>query len=150
MPPSPDGPEQSTLSLYATDANGSTVQLEAIRGRRYRERFWTMFESTTHQVATFDRPACYHRALLAMMTLADPIQYRRISAREIAECSAMSMNSAERALAMLEADKVVLTNGAATGAKARRLNNRLCWASTADRHGMTEPDPEVIDSRGRG
>jgi hypothetical protein len=150
MASSADGPERSTLALYTTDASGATVQLEAVKQRRYRERFWTMFQTATEQVAAFDRPACYHRALLALLTLADPIQFRRISAREVAELAKLSTNSAERALAMLEADRVVLTNGALTGAKARRLNNRLAWASSADRHGQTPQDPEVIDARGRG
>jgi hypothetical protein len=145
----PTGSGQPVLALYTTDATGTIVQLEAIKTRRYRERFWTMFHSTTTILAAFDRPAAYHRALLAMLTLADPIQFRRISAREVAECARMSPMSAERALAMLEADQVILTNGQMTGAKARRLNNRLVWMTTADRHGMTDADPEIIDARGR-
>lgn len=140
---------QAVLALYTTDANGTTVALEAVKSRRYRERFWTMFDTATTQIAGFDRPAAYHRALLAMMHLADPLQFRRISAREVATVSKMSTMSAERALAMLESDRVVIVNGMQTGAKARRLNNRLIWGSTADRHDRTDADPEIIDSRGR-
>lgn len=143
----PTGSGHPVLTLYATDANGSTVQLEAVTSRRYKERFWTMFHSATTIIAGFDRPAAYHRALLAMLTLADPIQYRRISAREVSQAAGMSQISAERALAMLEADQVILTNGAATGAKARRINNRLAWASTAERNRITPEDPPIIDGR---
>lgn len=146
----PKDQRQTVLALYTTDASGATVQLEAISSRRYPERFWTMFHSATLQLATFDRPAAYHRALLAFMTMGDPIQMRRISAREIAQAAGMSAISAERALALLESDHVIITNGQQTGAKARRINNRLMWASRADAHSTTAPDPEVIDSRGRG
>ena len=142
-------PAQTVLALYTTDASGSTVQWEAIASRRYRERFWTMFHSATLQLASFDRPAAYHRALLAFMTMGDPIQLRRISAREIALAAGMSNISAERALALLESDQVIISNGQQTGAKARRINNRLMWSSRADSHAATPMDPEVIDSRGR-
>lgn len=145
----PQDQRQSVLALYTTDASGSTVQLEAITSRRYAERFWTMFHSATLQLAGFDRPAAYHRALLAFMTMGDPIQLRRISAREISQAAGMSTISAERALALLESDRVIITNGQQTGAKARRINNRLVWASRADAHAGATPDPEVIDSRGR-
>lgn len=108
-----------------------------------------MFYQGTVTIAALDRPAAYHRALLALMTLADPVQYRRISAAEVADAARMSVNSAERALAMLEADFVILNNGKATGAKARRINNNLAWASRADAHAATEADPPIRDGRGR-
>ena len=140
---------QSTLVLYATDTNGATVQLEAIKSRRYQERFWTMFTTTTARVAGFDRPPAYFRALMVCLTELDPIQFRRISAREIATAAKMSAISAERALTMLESDGVIIANGGQTGAKARRLNNTLAWASKAEHHRATTPDPEIIDTRGR-
>jgi len=136
------------LILYTEDTNGTTIQLEATKSRRYRERFLTMFMTTTQTLAAFDRPPCYHRALLTCLAKLDPIQFRKVSAREIAEASRLSPVSAERALAMLEADRVLITNGEATAAKARRLNNNLAWASTAHRHSMETPDPEIIDARG--
>jgi len=144
----PSAPSAGVLTLYTTDAAGATVQLEAALSRRYRERFVTMFCNTTLLLATLDRPAAYHRVLLAFMTLGDPIQMRRISAREIAEAAAMSTISAERALAMLESDCVIITNGRSTGAKARRINNRLMWSSTAHAHSAATLDPEVRDARG--
>lgn len=108
-----------------------------------------MFADTCLLVATWDRPAAYHRALMACLTLMDPTQFRRISAREIGEAARMSTISAERALAMLEADKVIITNDKATGAKARRLNNRLASMTSADRYEGLIPDPEMVDARGR-
>lgn len=137
-----------TVTLYTEDTNGTTVQLEAAPRRRYKERFLTMFMTTTQTLAGFDRPPAYHRALLTCLTMLDPIQFRKVSAREIAEASRLSVVSATRALAMLEADRVLITNGEQTAAKARRLNNTLGWASTAHRHGETTPDPEIIDARG--
>ena len=108
-----------------------------------------MFLTTTETLAAFDRPACYHRALLALMTMADPVQWRRISAKEIATASRMSAHSAERALSMLEADQVILARGE-TSNKSRRLNNNLVWASRADAHSTAQPDPQIRDARGRG
>jgi len=109
-----------------------------------------MFMTTTQTLAAFDRPPCYHRTLLTCLAMLDPIQFRKVSAREIAENSRQSPVSVERALAMLEADKVLITNGERTARKARRINNNLGWASTAHRHGTTEQDVEIIDARGRG
>ena len=137
-----------TITLYTEDTNGATIQLEGITSRRYRERFVTMFMTTTQTLAAFDRPPCYHRALLTCLAMLDPIQFRKVSAREIADASRLSPVSAERALAMLEADRVLISNGEATARKARRLNNNLAWASTAHKHGLTDPDPEIIDARG--
>ena len=108
-----------------------------------------MFAESVLTLASFDRPGAYHRALMAALTLMDPTQFRRISAREIGEAARMSTISAERALAMLEADGVIITNSLKTGAKARRLNNRLVSMTNAERYADLTPDPEVIDARGR-
>lgn len=142
-------PGPSVLTLYTTDTNGATVALEATKSRRYPRRFWTMFSEETLRLATFDRPAAYHRALMACLTLMDIQQFRRISAREVGEAARLSTISAERALAMLEADQVIITNGKATGAKSRRLNNRLCSMTTAEKWADLDMDPEMIDARGR-
>lgn len=145
----PDGSGPSVLTLYTTDTQGATVALEATRSRRYSRRFWTMFADTCLLVAGWDRPAAYHRALMACLTLMDPTQFRRISAREIAEAAGLSIISAERALAMLESDQVIMTNGKATGAKARRINNRLASMTRAETYEALPADPQPRDSRGR-
>ena len=137
------------VTLYATEANGSTIALEAVRRGRYRQRFCTMFTPALAQLASLDRPACYHRTLLHLLTVLDPIQPRKVSAREIAEATGQSQASVERALTMLTADQVLLTNSGKTGALARRLNNRVCWMATADLHSRAGADPEVSDARGR-
>lgn len=146
-PQVPDRPDP--VRLYAEDETGATVILHTRRHRLYPMRFWTMFETTTALLATLDRPVCYHRALLFLLTVLDPIQFRRVSAREVAQGAKISMASAERALALLELDAVIIANGQPTGAKARRLSNRLCWASNSERFNQTDPDPEVRDARGR-
>lgn len=145
----PAGSGPSVLTLYTTDTQGATVALEATRSRRYPRRFWTMFAEETLKLSTWDRPAAYHRALMACLTLMDIQQFRRISAREVGEAANLSTISAERALAMLEADRVIITNAKATGAKARRLNNRLVSMTRAEAWSDLEPDPEMVDSRGR-
>lgn len=143
----PDNPPSGVI-LYAEDAQGATVQLMGRPRARYRERFWTMFLDATTTLAAMDRPAAYYRCLLFLLTVLDPVQPRRVSAREVAEGAKLSQASAERALAMLEADGVIHGKGV-TGAKARRLTNRLVWASTAEKHGCATRDPDVTDSRGR-
>lgn len=142
-------PAPALVTLYATEANGSTVQLEAVRRGRYSMRFVTMFAPTLEAVARLDRPACYHRTLFYLLTVLDPIQFRKVSAREIAEATVQSTASCERALAMLSADGLILANGGATAAKGRRLTNRLAWMATADLHCQTPSDPEITDARGR-
>lgn len=144
-----EGPAASLVTLYATEANGSTVQLEAVRKGRYSMRFVTMFAPTLEAVAKLDRPACYHRTLFYLLTVLDPIQFRKVSAREIAEATCQSTASTERALAMLSADGLILANEGVTAAKGRRLSNRIAWMATADLHSQTPSDPEVTDSRGR-
>lgn len=119
----PAGSGHPIPKFYTTDANGSTVQLEAIRSRRYPERFWIMFHTAPLTVAQLDRVPPNHRTLFAVLTLMDPIQFRRIAARELAQTAKIAQISAERALAMPEADQLIVTNGMgeAAGAKARRL-----------------------------
>ncbi|MEM1079530.1 MAG: hypothetical protein AAGI09_13495 [Pseudomonadota bacterium] len=144
----PKEPPQ-TVRLYTKTEDGSTVVLEAPRVRAYyRERFLTMFMNTSRLLATMDRPQVYYRALFHLLSVLDPIQMRRYSARELAQATGMSQVSAERAMAMLEADRVLMRTGKGT-AKALRINNNLAWASTAEKHNLTEVDPEIIDARGR-
>lgn len=142
-------PASEQLRLYAEAEDGSTVILHTRKHRLYPERFWTMFEETTKALAQMDRPVCYHRTLLYLISVLDPIQFRRISAKEVCRGAKISFPSAQRALSMLEADGVILTNGERTGALARRLSNRICWASTSERFNQVPRDPEVQDARGR-
>lgn len=146
-PPQDQG--QHLLALYTTDTNGTTVQLEAVRRGRYPRRFLTMFPQAMEALAKMDRPACYHRALYYCLSHLDPVQWRHLSARDLATDTRQSMSSAERALSMLEADGVVIADGRNSAAKRRRLNNNLCWASSAHRHSETTPDPVPEDARGR-
>ena len=139
-------PPTSTWKLYAEDEDQSTVILTTRLSRHYRERFFTMFETASAELATMDRPPVYFRALFYLMSRLDPVQYRRISASEMAQAANMSRSSAERALAQLEADRVIFSKGQ-TYAKARRLNNRMMWKSTSEKWNSTPPDLPVIDSR---
>ena len=134
--------------LYAQEENGSTVVLQLRKHRGYGKRFFTMFESSSLMLAEMDRPPGYFRTLLYLMAVLDPVQFRRISVREIAKGSSQSMSSVNRAMAMLTSDRTVITRGRAS-AMSRRLNNRLVWASNSERFNEVEPDPEVFDSRGR-
>lgn len=108
-----------------------------------------MFPQAMEALAKMDRPACYHRALYYCLSHLDPVQLRHLSARDLATETRQSMSSAERALAMLEADGVVIADGRNTAAKRRRLNNNLCWASSAHKHSETPSDPVPEDARGR-
>lgn len=137
------------VTLYATDARGATVQLDAVTRGKYPWRFCTMFQPAAAALATMDRPACYHRTLLHLITVLDPVQFRKISAREIAEATKQSASSVERALTMMQADGVLIANEGKTASKGRRLNNRLVWASTATLHSETPMDEAVTDARGR-
>ena len=141
-------PAPDTSRLYAEDETGATVVLATMRHRNYGRRFLTMFQETTAQISGMDRPPVYFRALLHLLTRLDPVQPRRLSARELAQGANLSQASAERALAMLEADRVIFCSWQ-TGAKARRLNNNLCWMSNSEKWASTPKDPEVIDARGR-
>jgi len=107
-----------------------------------------MFQPATAAIARFDRPSVYYRALLHLMTVLDPIQWRRYSSRELAEEANMSVSSAERALTMLQADNVIMAKGTSS-ARSRRLNNQIAWASSSERHNLVDLDPEPEDARGR-
>jgi len=107
-----------------------------------------MFHSTFTTLAAMDRPPCYHRTLLFALSELDPIQWRTLTASTISRETEQSRSSVERALAMLEADGVLLTKGS-TVAKRRRINNRLAWASTSDKWHDALPDPHPEDARGR-
>ena len=108
-----------------------------------------MFTPGTATISTWDRPAAYYRVLLFCMATLDSQQMRTLSAREIKDGTGLSMISVERALAMLEADQVIVTNGQKTAARRRRLSNHLCWTSRADAHHAAIPDPALEDARGR-
>lgn len=124
------------------------VVLQMRQNRNYDRRFKTMFENSMVRLAGFDRPPVYYRVMLFLMTVLDPIQFRRMSAREISDEIGMSRISAERALSMLETDKVIFCKGA-TGAKARRLNNQVVWSSSSEKWNSAVADPVIQDARGR-
>ena len=107
-----------------------------------------MFESTFSLLAGLDRPACYYRTLCQCLTMMDPTQWRRISAREICEASGMSHMSAQRGLALLQSDKVIFGKGRGAS-RSYRLNNRIVSMTTSEKWNNLDPDLEVIDSRGR-
>lgn len=140
--------DRSPLRLYAEDERGATVALTARPWRGYHERFGTMFLGSLEDLAQRDRPPVYFRALLFLLTKLDAIQFRACTSRELAEGTGMSRASAERALAQLMADKVLIRQGKGTGLRLR-INNRVAWFSRAERHAQEQPDPEVIDARGR-
>lgn len=139
---------QDTARLYATDEAGSTVVLEARRRINYSMRFLTMFSPTAEALASFDRPSVYWRTLFFCFSALDPIQERALFSTDVAHETGMSAISAQRALAMLVTDRVLIS----TGRKAKkryRLNNRLAWGSSAVKHNLVEADPEPEDGRGR-
>ncbi|RWR34267.1 hypothetical protein D2T29_05075 [Sinirhodobacter populi] len=138
----------ATMQIYAEDTTGSTVVLDLRKHRSYGTRFKTMFEETMTTLGRMDRPSVYFRVLMHLMAVLDPVQWRRYSASEVRDATGMSMASAERALAMLEADRVIFCRGK-TGSKARRLNNTVCWAASSDKWHNAERDLEVLDGRGR-
>lgn len=147
--PDPITPPQERLQLYTTDATGATVTLEALKVRRgYPERFGTMMLPQLHTLAAMDRPAVYYRVMMHLFSVLDAQQWRAITAVSIASSCSMSKQSAEKALAMLQADKVIFSRGPKTH-KERRINNRVAWFAGAAKHADAMPDPEVIDGRGR-
>ena len=140
---------QQTLRLYTEAEDGSTVVLEAQTGpNRYSMRFGTMFMDTYLRVASWDRPAAYHRALFYLMAVLDGQQWRAVTAAKVAKATGMSTASAERALAMLEKDQLILCKGPRSH-RERRINNRLAWYAGARRHNEVDPDPEPQDARER-
>lgn len=137
-----------TLLLYTIAEDGSTVALAGRKRHHYSERFLTMFVEMMMLLSKLDRPPVYYRALFWLLTKLDPQQERVVSASQMAEGAEMSQASAERALAMLEADKVILATGPRC-ARRRRINNRVAWTSRASAHNYAPKDPEVADARGR-
>ena len=137
------------MSTAETVDRSSTVT--ALPSARYPERFLTMFASASRFLSQIDRPAAYYRVLFAAMGRLDWADTRRFSSRQAAEACAMSRSNAERALAMLEADRVIIATGRSSD-KERRLSRRLGWnggaASFLSRE-EAERDPELIDARGR-
>lgn len=107
-----------------------------------------MFDHSFQTMAEMDRPPCYYRTLFQALAMMDPIQFRRISATEICKASGMSHPSAQRGLAMLQADRVIIGKGKGA-ARAYRLNNNLVSMSSAERWNQEPRDPEVYDARGR-
>lgn len=107
-----------------------------------------MFDQSFQTMAEMDRPPAYYRVLFQALALMDPIQFRRISATEIAKASGMSHSSAQRGLSMLQADRAIIGQGLGA-ARSYRLNNNLVSMSSAERWNQEERDPEVFDSRGR-
>ncbi|MEM9197199.1 MAG: hypothetical protein AAGD12_05035, partial [Pseudomonadota bacterium] len=128
----PPGGALSEPRLYATDETGATVALETIRKGRYNERFLTMFNGVAQHMSTLKRPAAYWRVMLYCLATLDPIHFRRLAAADVAKATGVSRAATERAMALLEADRVVIAEGA-TAAKVRRLNRSVCSMSRADR-----------------
>lgn len=136
------------VRLYAETEEGATVVLNGKTRAHYAEAFRTMFENALDLLAQRDRPACYYRVLMHLLTKLDAVQWRVTSAFDISQELSISRASAERGLAMLEADRVILAEGPRC-ARRRRLNNRVAWRSSATKHNEADKDPEVIDGRGR-
>lgn len=137
--------------LYAVTDTGARVTLRAHPSSSYGVPFVTLMVPTLAAIAALDRPAAYHRTLMAALIHLDPINWRSVSARRLAETAGLSRISTERALAMLEADRVILGRGRAS-AKERRLSRELASASSAAtwrEANAREPDMEVIDGSGR-
>ena len=105
-----------------------------------------MFDSTFSFLAGLDRPAAYYRTLMQCLNMMDPVQFRRISANELSNEAGMSLISAQRGLAMLQADMVIIGKGKAS-AKSYRINNRLVSMTSSEKWNQLPPDPEVIDSK---
>lgn len=138
--------KQATHRLYTTDENDTTVVLLARPHRNYQWRFLTMFTPGLTKLSQLDRPSVYYRTLFHALSVLDPVQFRSFTARECAESAGISMISAQRAIAMLEQDQVLIRIGKGS-AKRMRLNNQVAWASTSEKHNAAEMDPEPTDAR---
>lgn len=142
---------QGTFRLYTEDESGATVILSARRMKGYNQRFATMFMETFSTMAMMDRPACYWRVLFHLVTVLDPIQFRAQSAREIGQAACICPKSAERGLALLLSDRVILKLGAKSGTRYR-LSRQLASMSKVEIYQDAQEavqDLPVIDSRGR-
>lgn len=124
---------KQVAKLYATDAAGTTVELHAKFEHRYQRRFLTMFDDTLVSLSRLSRPPTYFRLLLICLVRFDPVQYRRISLRDLAAEAGLSMSSAERAFSLLRADNVVMTTGRASNLSCR-LNIHLLSKSSSRRY----------------
>ena len=131
--------------VYVETESGATEVLQLRRHRQYPERFMTMFSGTFQMLAGKERPACYFRTLCAALVIFDPVQSRRISIVEICRaCPGLTPRSAQRGMALLQADRVILSTGAGA-AKAYRLNNRLLSTQSAEKWNALQSDPRIID-----
>jgi len=139
-------PTSATMRLYTTDEDEAIVTLIARPHRNYQWRFLTMFAQGLQRLSKLDRPSVYYRVLFHALSVLDPVQWRHMTAREVAEATGMSLISAQRASAMLRMDKVLMEKG--KGAALRmRLNNQIAWASTSEKHNQATPDLEIRDAR---
>lgn len=143
--------EQAQLRVYVTTEHGSTEVIALKRHRRYPGRFLTMMVSNCEILSGWDRPPCYFRTLFHLLSVLDAQQYRRHSEREMAAATGMGTASISRAMAMLRADRVVMTEGAGV-TRAIRLNHHIAWTSSAEKWNEVtgnNPDPTPEDARGR-
>ena len=134
-------------AVYVTEGAGA-MRLRLHKSGAYPVTFTTALHPGREAIARLDRPGTYHRALTAFEMLGHSIEWRVVPARMVAERASLSRISAERALAMLEADRVILARGRGAG-KERRLNRRAYSTTTAQAWHEAGPDPEIIDGRGR-
>lgn len=144
-----DDPDAPRLRAVYVTTGPDAMRVAVHRTGAYPVSFTTALHPGREAVARLDRPGSYHRALAALELLAHAVDWRVIPAADVAERSGMSVASAERALTMLEADRVVLAKGRGYG-KRRRLNRNVYSTTTAQAWHEAGPDPEVIDGRGRG
>ena len=104
-----------------------------------------LFHPALDFLAALQRPPSYYKVLWAACEHLDSSRWRVLSARRAAEVARISRASAERALALLEADRVNLARGRAS-AKERRLSRTYC-STTGPERWLREPtDPDLIDS----
>ena len=137
------------LDMYPTERGDAMLRVRP-RGR-YGMTFGTIMMPTIATMSTRRRPGSYYEVLFACFEKLNPITWTQYPATQIAEETGLSTISVERALAVLEADKVVLGRGRSSG-KLRRLNRNLFSKSDVEdwkAAQKAEPDPETIDSRGR-
>jgi hypothetical protein len=140
------GKKEAVARLYTKDENEATVVLIARPHRNYQWRFLTMFLTGLKKLSNLDRPSVYYRVLFHALATLDPVQFRSLTAREVSESTDMSLISAQRAITMLRADKVLISKGKGSALRYR-MNNQVAWASTAEKHNQAMPDQDLIDGR---
>mgnify|MGYP001277183818 CR=1 FL=1 len=131
--------------------NRPSATIARLGADRYPERFMSCFTASMAFLAALDRPAAYHRALWFALSRLDAQEYRRLSARQVAEGTGMSRSNAERALSMLQADRVIHVRGVSSDLE-RRLSRRLGWyqgATLFNEAELAAADPQLVDGRGR-